>query len=100
MQIKFRGELVNQKAVNVIGNTAAVLAVIMLLAYIDQIMLNVSGRPGSIIQPAALAANCAAWSAYGYFKKERDWKIVLPNTLGVILGAITSITSIYCRAGC
>jgi len=68
----------------------------MYLSYVDQILLNVHGQPGSTLQPLATIVNCSLWTAYGYFKpNKRDWPIVMANCPGIVLGAGTLFTALY-----
>ena len=71
----------NQKIIDTIGWLASIMAIIMFFSYIDQIRLNISGQPGSVILPIATTVNCILWATYGYMKPKRDWPIVLPNLL-------------------
>ena len=84
----------NQNIVNKIGWFASIMAIIMYVSYIDQIRLNISGNPGSVILPIVTTINCVAWSIYAYFKTKRDWPIIAANAPGIILGIITVITAI------
>ncbi len=70
------------------------MAIVMFLSYIDQIRLNVSGTPGSVILPIATAVNCAAWGSYGFFKEGRDWPIIACNALGFLLSITTVVTAV------
>lgn len=90
----------NQNAVNAIGWFGVVMACIMFGTFIDQLMLNWIGKTGSVWLPAATIVNCAAWTFYGLYKMERDWKIVLPNALGILLSIPTLWTAVYCTSGC
>jgi len=84
----------DQKTVNKIGWLASILACLMFSSYIDQIRLNLSGQPGSVILPIATTINCTVWVSYGWFKTKKDWPIILCNSLGVILGLATAITTL------
>ncbi len=90
----------NQKTIEMIGTTAMFLAMGLYLSFIDQIRLNMNGTPGSIIMPIVSILNCVTWSVYGLFKKERDWRIVLPNVAGIILAPTTIATALFCKNGC
>lgn len=79
--------------VNRIGWFASLMAVLMFASYIDQIRLNISGQPGSILLPLATVLNCAAWSSYAWLKKNRDWPIFICNLFGVVVATITTITA-------
>jgi uncharacterized protein with PQ loop repeat len=83
-----------EKHVNAIGWFASLMAICMYFSYIDQIMLNLNGNPGSTILPIITTINCTAWTSYGYLKAVKDWPIIICNIPGIILGAITAITTI------
>ncbi len=70
------------------------MAIIMFCSYIDQIRLNLSGRPGSIILPVATIVNGVSWVLYALLKERKDWPIAVCNTIGVVLGLITALTAI------
>jgi hypothetical protein len=76
---------------------ATVVSMAMYVSYLDQIRLNVEGRPGSIVQPLIAFASCFMWSSIGFFRKPRDWPVALAGLPGVILGPITVITAIWVR---
>lgn len=84
----------DQKTVNRIGWFASIMAIIMFSSYIDQIRLNLSGRPGSIILPIATTINGISWVLYALLKEKKDWPVAICNGLGAVLGFITSITAI------
>jgi uncharacterized protein with PQ loop repeat len=77
-----------------LGWIATATAIFMYLSYIDQIRLNLAGDKGSIVQPVATVVNCALWVSYGYFRKVRDWPLVLANSPGVLLGFLTLVTAL------
>lgn len=83
----------NEKIVNRIGWFATFMGVTMYFSYIDQIRLNVSGQPGSIILPIITTINATAWLLYGSLKVTKDWPIIVANIPGVIFGIITAITA-------
>ncbi len=85
----------DQKMVNRIGWVASVMAIIMFSSFLDQIRLNLSGRPGSVILPIAAAVNGFCWVAYGALKEKTDWPIVVCNSLGFFLGTATAITAVW-----
>ncbi|MFZ2190167.1 MAG: SemiSWEET family transporter [Candidatus Magasanikiibacteriota bacterium] len=84
----------NEKIVDKIGWFASFMAVAMYFSYIDQIRLNISGQPGSIVLPIITTINCTAWTLYGILKIKRDWPIIIANIPGIILGITTAITAI------
>ena len=86
---------VDQKIVNKIGWIASITAILMYLSYIDQIRLNLSGHPGSVLLPIATIFNCSFWVAYGFLLEKRSWPLIACNLPGIFLGAITAITAIF-----
>ena len=84
----------DEKIVNRIGWFASLMAIAMYFSYIDQIMLNISGQPGSIILPIVTTINCIAWVMYGALKVRKDWPIIVCNVPGIFLGIITAFTAI------
>ena len=83
-----------EKTINRIGWFASIMAIAMYFSYIDQIRLNISGQPGSVILPVITTINCVAWTMYGFLKTKKDWPIVVCNLPGIVLGVITAITAI------
>ncbi len=73
---------------------ATVTGLVMYVSYIDQIRLNLSGEPGSVIQPAIAVINCSFWVAYGFFRDKIDWPIVIANAPGIIFGGAAVATAI------
>jgi len=86
---------VSKKIVDRIGWLASFLAILMFFSYLDQIRLNLAGRPGSILLPAATVVNCLAWFSYGFLKEEKDWPIMACNFLGFIVGLVTVFTALF-----
>jgi uncharacterized protein with PQ loop repeat len=84
----------NEKIADKIGWFASIMAIGMFSSYIDQIRLNLSGRPGSVILPIMTTINCLAWVLYAVLKTKKDWPIIACNGLGIIMGIITAITAI------
>jgi uncharacterized protein with PQ loop repeat len=86
--------IANDRFVTILGWIATVTAIAMYLSYIDQIRLNLSGQPGSVVQPLATMVNCALWTLYGILKQPRDWPIALANFPGVVLGGAALVTAL------
>ncbi len=84
----------NERGILVLGWVATVTAIVMYLSYIDQIMLNLAGQKGSVVQPFATMVNCALWVGYGFLKNKRDWPIVVANAPGVVFGAAALVTAL------
>ena len=86
------------KIVNRIGWFASAMGVCMFFSFIDQIRLNVSGQPGSVILPLAVMINCTAWTTYGSLKARKDWPIICSNGLGIVVAAVTAATALIATA--
>lgn len=84
----------NQNVVSKIGWLGSLLAIIMFSSFIDQIRLNLAGQKGSIVLPVATTINCITWSLYALLKSPRDYPLLLPNGVGIVLGLITTITTL------
>ncbi|MEK7546811.1 MAG: hypothetical protein AAB536_01380 [Patescibacteria group bacterium] len=83
----------DQKIVERIGWFASMMAIAMYFSFIDQIRLNLSGHPGSLILPIIAAINGAAWTTYGSFLEKKSWPIIVCNVPAVVLGIITAFTA-------
>ena len=83
----------NEKTIKGIGWFASLMGSAMFFSYIDQIRLNISGHPGSIILPIVTAINGLAWVSYCLLRRPIDWPLVVPNALAIVLGIITAITA-------
>ena len=84
----------DEKIINRIGWFASLMAIAMYFSYIDQIRLNLSGHPGSLLLPIITSINGSAWVVYGSLKEKKDWPIITCNVPAIFLGAITFITAI------
>ena len=84
----------DSKLVTTIGWIASMMAIFMYLSYIDQILRNISGHSGSVIQPIFATLNCSFWTLYGLLKPKIDLPIVVCNVPGIILGIVTAVTAI------
>jgi hypothetical protein len=80
-----------QKHDKIIGSIAAVLGAIMFFSLIEIMISNIQGKSAIFIQPMATAVNGFFWSAYGYGRK--DYFIMVPNILGLIIGILTAISA-------
>ena len=83
----------NQTVIQWVGWAASVAAVLMFVSYVDQILLNIDGQKGSVIQPAATVLNCTLWFVYGLGKSRKDWPIMVANFPGIILGVAAVATA-------
>ena len=83
-----------EKTIMRIGWFATVMGVAMFFSYVDQIRLNISGHPGSVMLPVITTVNCTAWVLYASLKPKRDWPVIVSNAPGILLGIITAATAI------
>ena len=84
-----------QDKMKVVGSLGSILSVCMYVSYIPQIIGNLSGHPGDWIQPFVAFINCTIWVAYGFFKQQRDWPIVIANSPGIVFGLTTALTALF-----
>lgn len=75
----------------IIGTLGVIIAVIMFTSIIEAFFLNLKGQSNIYIQPMATALNGFLWSLYAYGKK--DWFLLGPNMLALILGIATTISA-------
>jgi hypothetical protein len=85
---------INQKTVGIIGWAASAFSMLLALSFLDQIRLNLSGHPGSVLVPITLVMNCIAWLAYGALLERRNWQLIAANSFGAVIGIATVITAI------
>ena len=71
------------------------MAIMMYVSYIDQIRLNLSGHPGSVLLPVITVINCSIWVAYGALLEKRNWPLIACNLPGIFLGLVTAITALH-----
>lgn len=84
----------SESLTNLVGWFASLMASVMYISYVDQIKLNLSGQPGSVILPIITSINCSAWILYALLKPKTDWPLLFCNFPGVFLGIITVLTAI------
>lgn len=84
----------SEKTIQIIGWVATFTAVLMYVSYLPQIMDNLAGNKGNPIQPLCAAVNCTLWVGYGFFKRKKDWPIMIANLPGIVLGSIAFMTAI------
>ena len=78
-----------------IGSVGATIGLFVFLAYIPQIISNLNGDKSQPWQPLIAAISCLIWVLYGLTNQpKRDYILIIPNTLGVILGTLTFLTSL------
>lgn len=87
--------ITRHKAANVVGSIATVIGLLLWLTLVDQIRLNLNGQKGSVILSIAIVGNCVAWVGYGLLKNPRDWKIVIANFPGIVLGIVAAYTAFF-----
>ena len=85
----------NENNVKKLGWFASLLTIIMFISNIDQIRLNMSGHPGSIVLPVLMTANCVVWGLYACLGAKKDWPLIICNIPGFILSFITAYTAIF-----
>ncbi|MBB1536812.1 MAG: hypothetical protein HG464_001780 [Bacteroidia bacterium] len=86
--------MTKEKVFGAMGWAGMVTAILMYVFYIVQIKNNLAGQKGDFLQPLMAGINCVLWVAYGFFKKERDWPIVIANIPGIIFGFIACYTAL------
>lgn len=84
----------NERNLKIVGWVATSLCVSMYFSYIDQIRMNLAGNPGSLLLPLVTVLNSCAWVVYGSLKEKKDWPIIISNTPGIFLGALTVVTGL------
>ncbi|AMD84403.1 Sugar efflux transporter for intercellular exchange [Capnocytophaga haemolytica] len=78
-----------------VGSIGAFIGVVVFVAYIPQIIANLEGHKAQPWQPLFAAVSCLIWVVYGWTKEpKRDWILIIPNLVGVILGFLTFLTSL------
>ena len=78
-----------------IGSVGATIGLFVCLAYIPQIISNLNGDKSQPWQPLIAVISCLVWVLYGLTNQpKRDYILIIPNTLGVILGTLTFLTSL------
>ncbi|MDU6147290.1 MAG: SemiSWEET family transporter [Neisseria subflava] len=79
----------------VVGSIGATIGIFVFVAYIPQIIANMQGAKAQPWQPLFAAVSCLIWVLYGWSKEPRkDWILIIPNAVGVILGFLTFLTSL------
>ena len=80
-----------KKNEKIIGAIASVLAIIMFISLLEVFNSNLQGKSHIFIQPLATAFNGFFWSLYAYGRK--DYFLLIPNLLAVILGILAVISA-------
>ncbi|CAH1850847.1 SemiSWEET family transporter [Convivina intestini] len=79
----------------VIGSIGAFIGIFVFLAYIPQIFSNLAGDKAQPYQPLVAAISCLIWVLYGLTNSpKKDYILIIPNALGVVLGLITALTAL------
>ena len=89
------GVEINKSKINtIVGSIGAFIGVFVFIAYIPQIIANLSGTKSQPWQPLFASFSCLIWVIYGWTKEpKKDFILIIPNTAGVVLGFLTFITS-------
>lgn len=82
-----------QKNEKVIGNMGAIIGSLMFLSLIEVFLSNFRGNSDIFWQPTFTAINGALWAMCGISK--RDPRLILPNSLGFILGIVTALSALF-----
>ena len=82
------------KFLMILGWVATVTAMAMYISYIPQISGNLNGHKGDWLQPLVAGINCTLWVGYGFFRKKKDWPIIVANPPGIICGFLASATAL------
>jgi hypothetical protein len=80
-----------RKNEKMIGAIASTLAVVMFFSLLEVFFSNLRGNSNIFIQPLATAFNGLFWTMYAYGRK--DWFLVVPNFLAMILGTVTTVSA-------
>lgn len=78
-----------------VGTMGAVIGLFVFLAYIPQIVSNLNGYKSQPWQPLIAGISCLIWVLYGLTNEpKKDYILIIPNALGVVLGLLTFVTSL------
>jgi len=80
-----------KKNEKIIGSLASLFAIIMFVSLIEILISNIEGNSHIFIQPLATTFDGLFWSLYGYGRK--DWFLLVPNLLALILGFVTTLSA-------
>ncbi len=88
--------MISKKKFNTfIGSIGAAIGIFVFIAYIPQIIANLEGEKAQPWQPLFAAVSCLIWVLYGWSKEpKKDWILIVPNAVGVILGSLTFLTAL------
>lgn len=82
-----------EKNHKIIGITASLMAVAMVLSSIEVLVSNIKGNSHIIIQPTITAFCSLVWGLYGISKSDKF--IIIPNVLSLIISTATVIAYFY-----
>ena len=80
-----------KKNEKIIGSIASLLAIVMFFSLIEVFNSNIQGKSDIFVLPLATAFNGFFWSLYAFGRK--DWFLLVPNLLALLLGVITAISA-------
>ena len=88
--------MISKKKFNTfIGSIGAAIGSFVFIAYIPQIIANLDGAKAQPWQPLFAAVSCLIWVLYSWSKEpKKDWILIVPNAVGVILGSLTFLTAL------
>ena len=88
--------MISKKKFNTfIGSIGAAIGIFVFIAYIPQIIANLDGAKAQPWQPLFAAVSCLILVLYGWSKEpKKDWILIVPNAVGVILGSLTFLTAL------
>ena len=75
-----------------VGWIAAGISFLFFFSFIDQIRLNLAGKPCSVFIPIGLIVSCGVWALYAGLKEKVDKQMLFPNVVAVIIGIVTWVT--------
>jgi len=73
------------------GSLASFVSVIMFFSLFEVLFSNLRGESQIFILPLATTFNGLFWSLYAYGRK--DWYLLIPNSLALVLGMVTTISA-------
>jgi len=89
--VKNSFQITLKKNEKIIGSIASFLAIIMFISLVEVFNSNIQGKSDIFIQPLATSLNGFFWSLYAYGRK--DWFLLAPNLLALLLGIVTAISA-------
>ena len=64
---------IKSKINTIVGSIGAFIGIFVFIAYIPQIIANISGSKGQPWQPAMAAFSCLIWVIYGWTKEPKKY---------------------------